>query len=255
MSRPERPLALITGASRGIGAAIARRLAPNCDLVLVARSEAAMAELAEEFRSLGATVHSFSCDLSDASSRRALLDSLEPLEISILINNAGIAESAPLAKSDDSLWERSLAINLTAPFELSRALVPAMAARGWGRVVNIASTAALKGYRYTAAYSATKAGLLGLNRSLALDFARKGVTFNSVCPGFTDTDIVASAVANITEKTGQSEAQARDALASFSPQGRLMNPEEIAASVAYLVSDAAAGITGQTLAVDGGETA
>jgi NAD(P)-dependent dehydrogenase (short-subunit alcohol dehydrogenase family) len=176
-------------------------------------------------------------------------------DVDVLINNAGLAESAPLTRTGDDLWDRAIDVNLRAPFELSRALAPGMAERGWGRIVNIASTAGLKGYRYTSAYCASKHGLIGLTRALAVELARKGVTVNAICPGFTDTDIAADAVDNIVSKTGQSADEARKALSSFSPQGRLMRPDEIAAMAGYLCRDAAVGITGQALAVDGGETA
>ena len=173
----------------------------------------------------------------------------------VLVNNAGAAVSAPLHRTSDLAWATALALNLEAPFALTRALVPGMVKAGRGRVINIASTAALKGYAYTAAYSASKAGLVGLTRALAVELASKGVTVNAVCPGFTDTDIVARAAENIQATTGRSQDDARQTLARFSPQGRLRSPEEVAGLVAYLASPAADGITGQALAIDGGETA
>lgn len=257
MTRPERPVALITGARRGIGRAIASALAPDHELWLAARSEASLEDLAGELRSAGATVHCTGCDLADPAARRAWISELtgRGLAFDVLINNAGVAESAPLARSDDAMVSRAMEINLLAPFELMRAFVPAMGKRGWGRVVQIASTAAIKGYRYTSAYAASKGGLLAMTRATALEVAKRGVTINAICPGFTDTDIVGDAVENIVAKTGQAADEARSALAAFSPQQRLMTPEEIAALVAFLCSDAAGGITGQSLAVDGGETA
>lgn len=253
--RPPRPRALITGASRGIGAAIALALAPDHDLCLSARSEAALADTAAKATQAGAKVSLHAADLSDAQSRARLLDALAELQIDLLINNAGVAESAPLTRCDDELWTRAIEINLRAPFELIRALAPKMGKRGWGRVVNVASSAALKGYSYTSAYSASKGGLVAMTRALAVEFARKGVCVNAVCPGFTDTDIVGAAVRNISDKTGQSSQEARAALAAFSPQGRLMSPSEVAALVAYLCSEAARGVSGQAIAIDGGETA
>lgn len=255
MSRPSRPVALITGASRGIGRALALELAHDHDLWLCARK---LESLDETIAALPADCkhRRFACDLAKAEARAALLASIDEAgQVDVLINNAGLAESAPLAKTDDALWERAIDVNLRAPFELARALAPAMGKRKWGRIVNVASTAGLKGYRYTAAYCASKAGLIGLTRALAVEFARKGVTVNAVCPGFTDTDIASEAVHNIVTKTGQSADEARAALSSFSPQGRLMTPKEIAATVGYLCRDSAAGITGQALPVDGGETA
>ncbi len=254
MSRPTRPVALITGASRGIGRAVARTLASDYELWLCARK---LESLDDTAAAVGeAATRRFACDLASADARAKLLRELaEAGDVDVLGNNAGLAERAPLPKTGDDLWDRAIDVNLRAPFELARALAPAMGKRGWGRIVNIASTAGLKGYRYTSAYCASKAGLIGLTRALAVELARKGVTVNAVCPGFTDTDIASDAVENIVSKTGQSEGDARKALSSFSPQARLMKPEEIAASVAYLCSEAAIGITGQALAVDGGETA
>jgi NAD(P)-dependent dehydrogenase (short-subunit alcohol dehydrogenase family) len=255
MARPSRPVALITGASRGIGRALALALADGHELWLCARK---IESLDETVAAVGERdgLRRFACDLADAGARKAFLSELEAAgQVDILVNNAGLAESAPLARTGDDLWDRAIDVNLRAPFELARALAPTMAKRGWGRIVNVASTAGLKGYRYTSAYCASKAGLIGLTKALAVELARKGVTVNAVCPGFTDTDIASEAVENIVSKTGQSEDDARKALSSFSPQGRLMSPQEIAASVGYLVSEAAAGITGQALAVDGGETA
>ncbi len=260
-SAAPQPLALVTGASRGIGRAIARALAPTHTLILTARSADALAELAGELAAGGAAVHTIAADLAEAHARARLLDAVAArarvhgAPVETLVNNAGIAHSAPLTRTGDERWTTLMAVNLTAPFELTRALLPGMQRRGRGRIINIASTAALKGYSYTAAYAATKAGLLGMTRSLALEVARKGVTVNAVCPGFTDTDIVSAAVDNITSKTQRSREEARNTLARFSPQGRLRSPAEVAALVAYLASDAAAGITGQALAIDGGETA
>ena len=255
MIRPPRPVVLITGASRGIGRALALAFSADHELWLCARKLESLTDTVAALPE-GSGARSFACDLSSAHERRRFMDELaEAGQVDILINNAGLAESAPLGKSDDALWDRAIDVNLRAPFELARALAPGMAERGWGRIVNIASTAGLKGYRYTSAYCASKAGLIGLTRALAVELARKGVTVNAVCPGFTDTDIASDAVENIVSKTGQSQVEARKALSSFSPQGRLMTPEEIAASALYLCSEAASGITGQALAVDGGETA
>ncbi|MCX4242897.1 SDR family NAD(P)-dependent oxidoreductase [Paraliomyxa miuraensis] len=255
--RPARPLALVTGAARGIGRAIASALAPDHDLVLTAREAEALLPVMDELRARGASrVDALEADLAEPSSRAALVDRVLALAppIDVLVSNAGVAGSAPLHRTDDAQWARTLEINLTAPFVLARALAPGMARRGFGRIVHVASTAALKGYRYTAAYSASKGGLVALTRALAAELGSKGVTVNAVCPGFTDTDIVAEAVRNIMDKTGRDEAQARASLESFSPLGRLVAPGEVAAMVAYLVSDAAAAINGQALAIDGGET-
>ncbi len=255
MSRPSRPLALITGASRGIGLAIATRLAPSHDLLLVGRHASRLDEVARELPQT--RLETAVVDLAEDTTRRAFVAELEarPRPVDVLVNNAGVAPSAPLHRTDNETWSRTIALNLTAPFELTRAVVPAMRSSGWGRIVNIASTAALKGYKFTAAYSASKGGLLGLSRALAAELASSGITVNAVCPGFTDTDIVAHAVQNIHEKTGRSSDEARASLEQFSPMGRLVRPDEVAALVAYLVSPEADALSGAALPLDGGETA
>lgn len=173
--------------------------------------------------------------------------------IEILVNNAGQAESAPFQKTTAELFERMLAVNLGGTFHCIQAALPDMLAAHWGRVINIASTAGLVGYAYVSAYCAAKHGVVGLTRALALEFAVKGITVNAVCPGYTDTDIVAQAVANIVAKTGRSEAEARAELAKGNPMQRLVTPQEVADTVLWLCGEAAASINGQSIAVAGGE--
>jgi NAD(P)-dependent dehydrogenase (short-subunit alcohol dehydrogenase family) len=250
-----RPLAVVTGASRGIGAAIARALAPTHDLVLVATTTERLASLSAELAATGARVDVDAADFSFAATVEALAQRLVPMKPTVLVNNAGRAHSAPIAGTSDDVLARLLAVNLSAPFTLARTLVPGMVERGGGRIVNVASTAAIKGYRYTAAYSATKGGLLAFTRALASELASTGVTVNAVCPGFCDTDIVQDAVKAISAATKRSEADARKQLERFNPLGRLVHPSEVAAMVAYLCSPAAASVNGQALVIDGGETA
>ncbi len=161
--------------------------------------------------------------------------------------------SQPFLKSTAHDWASMLAVNLTATFIACQAVLPHMVDRGWGRIVNIASTAGLKGYAYTAAYSAAKHGVIGLTRSLAIEFAQSGVTVNAVCPGFTDTDLVRRASETIARQTGRSENEARTALERYNPQRRLVRPEEVAEAVAFLSRDAASAVTGQAIVVAGGE--
>jgi NAD(P)-dependent dehydrogenase (short-subunit alcohol dehydrogenase family) len=173
--------------------------------------------------------------------------------VAILVNNAGQATSAPFLKIDDDHWQRMLAVNLTGTWHCMQEALPAMLDAGWGRIVNVASTAGLTGYAYVAAYCAAKHGVVGLTRAVALEVAARGVTVNAVCPGYTDTDIVRDAVANIVARTGRSAPQAQAELAAANPQGRLVQPGEVADSVAWLCGPAASAINGQAIAVAGGE--
>jgi 3-hydroxybutyrate dehydrogenase len=173
--------------------------------------------------------------------------------IDILVNNAGVAESAPLADTDDAMWDRLLELNATAPFRLTRALVPAMVAAGWGRVVTIASNAGLTGYGYTAAYCAAKHAVVGMTRALAIDLGRTGVTINAVCPGWVATRMADEAISRIAAKTGRGADAARAPLTGMSPQRRLIEPAEVAHAVAMLCADDARGIHGQAMVLDGGQ--
>ena len=253
----KRPLAVVTGASRGIGLAIATRLAQDHDLVLCARTPERLQDAIRGPLSEANVIANSAVDLSTRAGVQELLTTVQSLGrgVRVLVNNAGIAASASIARSDEDLFDRLLAINARAPFALARALLPGMIESGDGRVINIASTAALKGYAYTAAYSASKAAVLGWTRALAVEVATTGVTINAVCPGFTDTDIASDAIATIQRKTERSADEARTSLARFSPQRRLLDPAEIAEFVAFIASPAAAAINGQALAIDGGETA
>jgi len=241
--------AVVTGASRGIGLAIARRLlAQGARVTLMARDAAGLDAAARE---LGGGVAWQTMDVTDPASVAQAFALAGAVDI--LVNNAGQAASSPFMRTDAAMWQRMLDANLSGAYHCIQAALPAMLEAGWGRIVNVASTAGLTGYRYVAAYCAAKHGLVGLTRALALELATKGVTVNAVCPGYTETDIVQEAVANIVRKTGRSEEEARAELASNNPQGRLVQPDEVAHAVAMLCMPAASAMNGQAIAVAGGE--
>lgn len=249
--------AIVTGGSRGIGAAIAGELARlGASLTLLGRSQEALearrdALLLEHEIEVATVV----ADVTDPESVTAAISeargALGPP--SILVNNAGQALSGPFRSLAERDWERMLAVNLSGPARCIRAVLPDMLAARYGRIVSIASTAGLKGYAYAAAYSAAKHGLVGLTRALALELATSGVTVNAVCPGFTDTDLLVEAVETIVARTGRTQEQARAELARFNPQGRLIEPWEVARAVAWLALPDSASINGQCLVVAGGE--
>ncbi|MEJ8810952.1 SDR family NAD(P)-dependent oxidoreductase [Variovorax ureilyticus] len=246
--------AVVTGAARGIGAEIARTLAAEGARVsLIGRDRAALEKVQKALAGNGHAVAA--ADVSDEASVRAAFDALRAASgpISILVNNAGQAESAPFLKTSVDLWQRMLAVNLTGSFLCAQAALPDMLEAGWGRIVNIASTAGQKGYAYVSAYAAAKHGVIGLTRSLALEVARKGITVNAVCPGYTETDILRNSVANVVGKTGRSEADALAEFAAVNPQRRIVQPAEVADAVRWLCGEGAASMNGQSISVSGGE--
>ncbi|WP_354673886.1 SDR family NAD(P)-dependent oxidoreductase [Cupriavidus alkaliphilus] len=251
--------ALVTGGGRGIGAAIARRLlADGASVTLLGRDAGTLQATVQALRGqapAGAVVSFVTADIVNADSvARAFATATEQAgPVAMLVNNAGQAHSAPFVKTDAALWQRMLDVNLTGTFLCTQAALPAMLDAGWGRIVNVASTAGLIGYGYVSAYCAAKHGVIGLTRALALETAARGVTVNAVCPGYTETDIVRDAVANIVGKTGRTEEQARAELAARNPQRRLVQPDEVADAVAWLCQPSAAAITGQAIPVAGGE--
>lgn len=247
--------ALVTGGGRGIGLAIARSLLQSGARVTVAGRDAEVLSAAVKKLMRDGEAGYVTMDVTRAESvAQAANDAAARIgPIAILVNNAGQAGSAPFIKTDAALWQRMIDVNLNGTFHCIQAVLPAMRQSGWGRIVNIASTAGLIGYGYVSAYCAAKHGVIGLTRSLALELAGKGITVNAVCPGYAETDIVKDTVANIVAKTGRSEAQARAELASRNPQQRLVQPEEVANAVAWLCLPQSAAMNGQALAVAGGE--
>ncbi|MDM4764625.1 SDR family NAD(P)-dependent oxidoreductase [Pelomonas sp. SE-A7] len=243
--------AIVTGGGSGIGAAIATSLlAEGVRVTLMGRS---LERLEKQQALLMGEVAIQVCDVADEASVKAAFAAAGGVDI--LVNNAGQVETAPLARTSLETWQRLLQVNLTGTFLCCREALPGMLEQGFGRIINVASTAALRGYAYVAAYSAAKHGVLGLTRSLALELAKKGdLTVNAVCPGYTETEIVENAIATIQAKTGRSAAEARAELAASNPQGRLIQPEEVAAAVLWLARRESGSITGQAIAVSGGET-
>ncbi len=245
--------AVVTGGGQGIGAAIARLLvAQGANVTVLGRKLETLQALAAEHPQ---RIHAATADVADAEQVQSAFASARQRfgPIAILVNNAGQASSAPFLKTDAALWNQMLAVNLTGTMLCTQAAVPDMLAAKWGRVVNIASTAGLAGYAYVAAYCAAKHGVVGLTRALALEFAKKGITVNAVCPGYTETDIVRDSIANVMAKTGRTEEQARAEFTAGNPQGRLVQADEVADTVAWLCGPAASAITGQSIAVCGGE--
>jgi len=239
--------ALVTGGGRGIGRAVAIRLASEgAHVIAVGRTAD---EVEATARDTGGTA--LVLDIADRSALEGIRERVGP--VSVLVNNAGVAESAPLSRTTDEMWDRAFAVNVTAAFLLCRAFVPAMVEAGFGRVVNVASTAGITGFGYTAAYCASKHALVGLTRALAMDVAKSAVTVNAVCPGWVRTRMTDESISRIVAKTGRSEGEARQSLERMSPQGRLVEPEEVAHAVAMLCDAAAGSIHGQTIVVDGGQ--
>jgi NAD(P)-dependent dehydrogenase (short-subunit alcohol dehydrogenase family) len=242
---------LVTGASRGIGAAIAEGLAQDGHLVaFAARSMDAIQQRANAVGGMAVRL-----DVTDAESVNAAIDAVsrELGPIDVVVNNAGVALSMPFHKTDAALWERTLDVNLTGSYRVAHAVVPGMVARGFGRLIFLASNAGLSGYAYTAAYCASKHGMIGLMRGLAAELAKTGVTSNAICPGFVETDMAQQSIDRIVETTGRTPEQARKALERLSPQHRMMQVDEMLHVTRSLIPHGARGINGQAIVIDGGQ--
>jgi NAD(P)-dependent dehydrogenase (short-subunit alcohol dehydrogenase family) len=247
--------ALVTGGSRGIGLAIAQSLLQHgAKVTVVARDQATLQKVKPQLSSIG-EVQCLALDITDQAAIQQVFDEAVAHfgSIAILVNNAGQAHSAPFMKTDVTLLNTMLTTNVASVLMCTQTVLPMMLEAGWGRIINIASTAGLTGYGYASAYCASKHAVVGLTRALALEVAKKGVTANAVCPGYTETDLVHDAIANIVKRTGRTEEQARAELAANNPQGRLVQPDEVASAVTWLCMQGSSAVNGQAIPVDGGE--
>ena len=246
---------LVTGAGTGIGEAISRQFhAEGYRVTLLGRRLEPLAALAA---SLGERSQTVTGDVTDrATVASAFATARERFgNIEILVNSAGMAPTAPFHRLDFTDWQRTMDVNVNGVFHCTQIALEAMLSAGWGRIINIASVASLRGFPYVSGYCASKHAVLGLTRAVALEVATQGVTVNAICPGYVDTDIVRAAIAEIVSKTGRTEDEAMEHFTQSNPQGRLIKASEVASAVSWLCSDGGASVTGQAVAIDGGGTA
>ncbi|MDR5745617.1 SDR family NAD(P)-dependent oxidoreductase [Caballeronia sp. LZ029] len=243
--------AVITGGGSGIGASCAQALAKaGARITLMGRDLARLEAQRDAMRAHG----DVACVSVDVTNEAAVEEAFSRVgAVDILVNNAGHAQAAPFTHTDAALWQRMIDVNLTGVFLCTRAVLPSMLERGYGRIVNVASTAGQVGYAYVAAYCAAKHGVIGLTRALALEVATKGVTVNAVCPGYTETELLRASLDQIMSKTSRSEQDARDALVRHNPQRRFVQPEEVANAVLWLCAPGSDAMNGQSISVSGGE--
>lgn len=247
--------AIVTGGTGGIGYSIVLALAKaGADVAVVARNPARLQAVAKEIEALGRRGLPVSCDITDPEQiERMAAEAGQGLGgVDILVNNAGGAESHKFLDHPDALWHKMIALNMTSTYHVTKAISPLMVEQQWGRIINIASIAAKIGGRYITAYTASKHGVLGFTRALALELIPYNITVNAICPGYVDTPMTGAAIDNIARRAGMSQAKARESLEKVSPQNRLIEPEEVAAVAVMLAQDISKGITGQAINVDGG---
>ncbi len=255
MSELEPRIVLVTGGSGGLGKAIARAFAARGHrVVVVARDQARLQSTAADISASGGRVLPLRCDVTDREQVHSLAAEIASRwgAVQVLVNNAGIARAARLIDMADELWDDTLATNLTGAYNCCKVFLPAMIKAKWGRIINIASTTAKVGYSHVTAYAASKHGLLGLTRSLALETATQGVTVNAICPGYVDDERTRENARLMAEKTGKSAEEVLRIFASSAPQNRLIAPDEVASLALLLASETLSGMTGQAINVDGG---
>jgi NAD(P)-dependent dehydrogenase (short-subunit alcohol dehydrogenase family) len=255
MSGLQDKVVLVTGGSGGLGRALAQAFSgAGSRVVIVARSRDKLSAAAQELSVPERPVLALPCDVSDKKEIEKLAGIVRAKlgRVQILINNAGVARAMSFLDLPDSLWEEILETNLTGVYNCCKAFLPGMLESKWGRIINIASTTAKAGYSHVSAYSASKHGVLGLTRSLALEFARRNITVNAICPGYLNTELTLDNARRMAEKTGKSTEDILALFAASAPQNRLIEPEEVASLALFLAGEKSAGITGQGISIDGG---